>query len=635
MRSILPGHTLFQSLPMTIAASAVVVPCDVVVGGSIEQTKSKMQNTFSLLNAALLATLLLTACGKEEAPPPPPPPSESSVDDLLRNLQQAPPPPAEPSRLTANPGALEFSFAEAGATVPPQTASVTIINDGDQDLNISSIKLAGTANVFALGGSCRAGFNVTKTQSCDIAITFTPTVAQPYSADLVITYSGDESPLFIALNALPSLPPVAVAPVQPIDTGPDPLAINAQRVAQARSQSKLLTMPAEPSVAGVGGIRSLDPSYEALGFGASISSLPVDRSRMITADRYIPAVLENSISTSIPTGRAISVIENHVYSSDNRFILIPAGTRVVGEYAGPSSQGEGRLQVNWTRMIRPDGSNLRIGFASADVSGQSGIPGYIDNRLWDKYGVPLLLSAINAAFVYAAAPTSTVTSSATTGTTTTQTLTPGDLAFQQFSSDLSSLVNQIIQNNVDLRPIVTVPGGTRLLIIPTQDLVMKTPQLLTADGTEVPFDVAEARRRLLLGNNISANKPLPLQVRQPKIGDNTDMTGNAMDGMSSGALNDLPGSSDLGLGAPLSLGTGTPMAASPAPGTLGTLVISGAPLPPANPAPANPTMLSPAQPTVIDSTGGGAPNPNTSAPAPSVGAAVPLSQAGQPTSLLP
>ncbi|MBU3656346.1 MAG: hypothetical protein FGM23_08350, partial [Alphaproteobacteria bacterium] len=123
--------------------------------------------------------------------------------------------------------------------------------------------------------------------------------------------------------------------------GPDPLAINAQRVAQARSESKLLTMPAEPSVAGVGGIRSLDPNYEALGFGASISSLPVDRSRMITADRYIPAVLENSISTSIPTGRAISVIENHVYSSDNRFILIPAGTRVVGEYAGPSSQGEG------------------------------------------------------------------------------------------------------------------------------------------------------------------------------------------------------------------------------------------------------------------------------------------------------
>ncbi|MBU3656345.1 MAG: choice-of-anchor D domain-containing protein [Alphaproteobacteria bacterium] len=222
MRSILPGHTLFQSLPMTIAPSAVVVPCDVVVGGSIEQTKSKMQNTFSLLNAALLATLLLTACGKEEAPPPPPPPSESSVDDLLRNLQQAPPPPAEPSRLTANPGAVEFSFAEVGATVPPQTASVTITNDGDQDLNISSIKLAGTANVFALGGSCRAGFNVTKTQSCDIAITFTPTVAQPYSADLVITYSGDESPLFIALNALPSLPPVAVAPPSPSIWGQTP-----------------------------------------------------------------------------------------------------------------------------------------------------------------------------------------------------------------------------------------------------------------------------------------------------------------------------------------------------------------------------------------------------------------------------
>jgi type IV secretion system protein VirB10 len=566
---------LWNQNPKTPSSERVGI-VDKPLSSMLKRPEPNGAGSFGFFRAtSLSALLLLAACGKEEAPPPPPPPSESSVDDLLRNLQQAKPPPAEPSRLTANPGGVEFSFAEVGATVAPQIASVMITNTGDQDISISNIKLAGASNVFGLGGSCRAGFNVTKTQSCDVAITFTPTVSQPYSADLLITHTGDESPLFIALNALPSLPPVAVAPVQPIDTGPDPLAINAQRVAQARSQSKLLTMPAEPSVAGVGGIRSLDPNYEALGFPASLSSLPVDRSRMITADRYIPAVLENSISTSIPTGRAISVIENHVYSSDNRFILIPAGTRVVGEYAGPSSQGEGRLQVNWTRMIRPDGSNLRIGFASADVSGQSGIPGYIDNRLWDKYGVPLLLSAINAAFVYAAAPTSTVTSSATTGTTTTQTLTPGDLAFQQFSSDLSSLVNQIIQNNVDLRPIVTVPGGTRLLIIPTQDLVMKTPQLLTADGTEAPFDVAEARRRLLLGNNNPANKSLPLQVRQPQIGDDTGLMGNAIDGTAGGALNDLPGSNNLGFGAPLSLGSGAPMAASPAPGTLGTLVIPG------------------------------------------------------------
>jgi hypothetical protein len=43
--------------------------------------------------------------------------------------------------------------------------------------------------------------------------------------------------------------------------------------------------------------------------------------------------------------------------------------------------------------------------------------------------------------------------------------------------------------------------------------------------------------------------------------------GNAIDGTAGGALNDLPGSNNLGFGAP--------MAASPAPGTLGTLVIPG------------------------------------------------------------
>jgi type IV secretion system protein VirB10 len=549
---------------------------------------------FSLGLLAMLC--LLTACGKKaEEAPPPPPPSQSSVDDLLNSLKNQPPPPAEIGRIVAAPSTIDFGFVQPGT---PQTATIMLSNSGDQDITVSNITLASNPDVFTLGGSCRAGFNLTKIQSCEISVTFTPTQAQNYGTQILVAHSAEGSPLFLPVSGIAANAPEPLQVLQPLPMAPDPLAENAYKIAQTRSQSKLLTLPAEPSVSGAGRLRSLDPSYEALGFAATTSSLPVDRSRMITADRYIPAVLENSISTVVPTGRAMAVIENHVYSSDNRFILLPAGTRVVGSYSGGTSQGDSRLQINWSRMIRPDGSSLRVGFASGDVAGRDGIPGYVDNRLWDKYGVPLLLSAINAAFVYAAAPESTVTSSSTTGTTTTQTLTPGDLAFQQFSSDLSSLVNQIIQSNVDLRPIITVPGGTRLTIIPTQDLVMATPQLLTAEGTEVPLDVAEQRRQLLLGANSPFNKQTPLQFRQPRIdggaGDDEQATSSQMNGQAPGYTS------------PLAAGSIAPSPSFPAnlpptnfPATNPTAPVAIAPLgsPAANaadqPQPAAPTSLLP------------------------------------------
>jgi hypothetical protein len=110
MRSILPGHDLFQSLLLPVEASKAFASHAMVASDIRKPSRLKTKNTSRFITSALLATLLLTACGKEEAPPPPPPPSESSVDDLLRNLQQAPPPPSEPSRLTANPAAVEFKF---------------------------------------------------------------------------------------------------------------------------------------------------------------------------------------------------------------------------------------------------------------------------------------------------------------------------------------------------------------------------------------------------------------------------------------------------------------------------------------------------------------------------------------------
>src|SRR5262249_32444334 len=59
------------------------------------------------------------------------------------------------------------------------------------------------------------------------------------------------------------------------------------------------------------------------------SSLPLDRTRIITTDRVINAVLERGVDSSVP-GPVVAVVETNIYGADGRLVLIPAGSRIVG-----------------------------------------------------------------------------------------------------------------------------------------------------------------------------------------------------------------------------------------------------------------------------------------------------------------
>ncbi|MCA3269293.1 MAG: hypothetical protein INF44_02970, partial [Thalassospira sp.] len=127
----------------------------------------------------------------------------------------------------------------------------------------------------------------------------------------------------------------------------------------------------------------------------------------------------------------------------------------------------------------------------ADPMGRAGLIGDVDNKLFERFGMPLLISAIGVVSNYAFSP-ATVTSTAisggvggllgTGGTQTTETTTRENLALRQFSSDAVNNTQQFLQQNVNTTPIITVPAGTRFLITPTRDIEFKSPQLLTAAG---------------------------------------------------------------------------------------------------------------------------------------------------------
>lgn len=116
---------------------------------------------------------------------------------------------------------------------------------------------------------------------------------------------------------------------------------------------------------------------------------------MITQGAMIPGVLETALNSDLP-GFARAIVSRDVRSFDGRAVLIPRGSRLIGQYRSAISLGQQRVFVIWTRVIRPDGVSIQIGSPGADALGRGGLQGEIDRHFFSRFGGSIVLSVLNA-----------------------------------------------------------------------------------------------------------------------------------------------------------------------------------------------------------------------------------------------
>jgi type IV secretion system protein VirB10 len=198
-----------------------------------------------------------------------------------------------------------------------------------------------------------------------------------------------------------------------------------------------------------------------------------DRTHTIAQGKLLTAVLETAINTEIP-GAVRGIVSRDVYGEAGTQVLIPKGSRLYGSYTSEIKRGQGRVEISWTRLIRPDGVDLAISFNASDQFGRSGIPGEVDNKYSSIVANSLLTSVI--AVAGAAAAQSLVTDASTTTTTnpaqgtTTTTGNATNQAINNVTSTIVDTVGQIINGALDLTPIIRVPQGTRITVIVNSDI---------------------------------------------------------------------------------------------------------------------------------------------------------------------
>lgn len=149
-------------------------------------------------------------------------------------------------------------------------------------------------------------------------------------------------------------------------------------------------------------------------FAARAEAAPAERSRavmlrdtgsIVAQGTVIPAVLETALNSDLP-GFTRAVISRDVRSFDGRTVLVPRGSRLIGQYRSAQALGASRAFVIWTRILRPDGASIQIGSSGTDELGRAGLAGKVDRHFLERFSGSILLSVVNAGLTAAAGPPS-------------------------------------------------------------------------------------------------------------------------------------------------------------------------------------------------------------------------------------
>ncbi len=172
-------------------------------------------------------------------------------------------------------------------------------------------------------------------------------------------------------------------------------------------------------------------------------------STTIVQGDVIPAILETALNSDLP-GFARAIVTRDVRGFDGAKVLVPRGSRLIGEYNSGTAQGQSRAFVIWTRLIRPDGATIDLSSPATDSLGRGGLSGNVDRHFLERFGGAILLSLLNigAGAVADSSDTTVVIAGARAGS--------------------EAAAGSLVTGNIG--PTVTVPQGTPLRVFVSQDL---------------------------------------------------------------------------------------------------------------------------------------------------------------------
>lgn len=177
----------------------------------------------------------------------------------------------------------------------------------------------------------------------------------------------------------------------------------------------------------------------------------------------IPAILVSGINSDVG-GQVIAQVESDVYDSlYGSTLLIPAGSRLIGQYSAGAGNGQNRISITWGSLVMPDGGSYSLGnsMIAVDGAGYAGLEGNVDSHTGQVLSTAGLTSALAALGSVAAG---------NTGSSTNNSYSAGQLASQGAMSNLLNTASTMLQKNINVAPTITINPGYEFNVFVSQQI---------------------------------------------------------------------------------------------------------------------------------------------------------------------
>ncbi len=183
----------------------------------------------------------------------------------------------------------------------------------------------------------------------------------------------------------------------------------------------------------------------------------------LKAGWIIPATLITGLNSDLP-GEVLAQVSQNIYdTATGRYLLIPQGTKMVGNYSSNVIYGQERILTAWTKLIFPNGDTLSLDkMGGIDQEGYSGFSDQVDNHYVRIFGSAFLLSSITAGVALA------------DGDNRGQEYeTNSDKAISQAINQFSQVGAEIIRKNLNIAPTLEIRPGYKFSIFVTKDIILE------------------------------------------------------------------------------------------------------------------------------------------------------------------
>jgi type IV secretion system protein VirB10 len=182
---------------------------------------------------------------------------------------------------------------------------------------------------------------------------------------------------------------------------------------------------------------------------------------ILQAGSVIPAALITGIRSDLPGLVTAQVTQNVYDSPTGRILLIPQGSRLIGDYDADVAFGQSRILLAWNRLILPDGRSIVLDRQpAADPSGFAGLQDGTNYHWGGVLKAALVSTLLGVGSELGAGSDSDLTRAVRRGT----------------QDSINRAGEQIVSRELNVRPTLTIRPGFPVRVLVTRDLVLGVGQ---------------------------------------------------------------------------------------------------------------------------------------------------------------